>query len=139
MSAIRFFNVFLPNFPLIYQQLSPLCIPYTTFPTLSVKTAWFHLIFFWNFQDIILGVIPDGWKNWWDMMECEKLTYSGWDPLIIWRKWRNIWMSLGEILGLYKMLVMKFRSVFLLLHMSFKPPLKIIYIYIFKRKTIMVE
>ena len=40
----------------------------------------------------------------------------------------DIWMSLENILGLYKKIVMKFKKIFLLLNMGCKLPLKIIYL-----------
>ena len=44
-------------------------------------------------------------------------------------------MSLENILGLDKILVKKFKQLFLLLNMSFKLPLKIIYLVKKERKT----
>ena len=48
-------------------------------------------------------------------------------------------MSLEKILGLDKKLVMKFKQLFILLKMSFKIPLQIIYLVRKERKIILVE
>ena len=48
-------------------------------------------------------------------------------------------MSLEEILGLNKNLLMKFKHIFILLRMSFNLPLKLIYLLKNKIKIILVE
>ena len=57
-------------------------IPYTTFSTLSVKTAWLQLIFLLlKLSGYNIWVVPDGLKNWEDKWEYENSTYFVGEPL----------------------------------------------------------
>ena len=65
MSAILFYLWIPTYFTTDLPKTTPVVYPIYDFPKIWASkqhgSTWFCC---WNFQDIMLGVIPDGWKNW---------------------------------------------------------------------------